>query len=261
MKRCFTYSLAKRFHFQELCAKLNNEYRTVLYRDVLHVQQGEGNAYVFSFGCLVCWGMDLDQEQRLIEHLQPHYEEALPQAISDSFEWNVDDKGPRIQADFIRIHPDSALEPLAISHALAQSIKLVELEAYAETTIRETAHVPRNIAAKGASGLRRNDIAKMRGRLFLVESDIHLHHGLLDTPEFFWEHPELEPSYDQVIRYLDVRSRLEVLNKKLHVIHDMFDMLAEEQKHKHSSQLEWIIIGLIAFEIVIFVLHDLFKLF
>lgn len=261
MKRCFTYSLAKRFQFQELCEKLDKEYRSVRYRDVLHVQQGEGDAYLFSFGCMVCWGMSLDQEQRLIERIQNHYEEALPQPISDSFEWSEEEKGPRIQADIIRVTPERALEQLAISHALAQSIKLVELEAYAERTIQETAHIPRNIAAIGRSGMRRNDIAKMRGRLFLVESDIHLHHGLLDTPEFFWEHPELEPSYVQFTRYLDVRSRLEVLNKKLQVIHDMFDMLAEEQKHKHSSQLEWIIIGLIAFEILIFFLHDLFKLF
>jgi len=101
----------------------------------------------------------------------------------------------------------------------------------------------------------------MRGRLFLVESDILLHHALLDTPEFFWEYPELEEHYRRVATYLDVTPRVEVLNKKLQIIHDMFGMLADEQKHKHSSQLEWIIIWLIAIEIFIFLGHDLLKLF
>ena len=100
----------------------------------------------------------------------------------------------------------------------------------------------------------------MRGRLFLVESDILLHHALLDTPEFFWEYPELEADYRRMASYLDITPRVEVLNKKLQIIHDMFDMLADEQKHQHSSLLEWIIIWLIAIEIAIFFLHDFFKI-
>ncbi|MDD1623685.1 MAG: RMD1 family protein, partial [Methylococcaceae bacterium] len=43
--------------------------------------------------------------------------------------------------------------------------------------------------------------------------------------------------------------RTEVLSKKLETIHELFEMLADEQKHRHSSILEWIIIWLIAFEI------------
>jgi len=36
-------------------------------------------------------------------------------------------------------------------------------------------------------------------------------------------------------------------------------MLADEQNHKHSSLLEWIIIWLIAIEIFFFLMHDLWK--
>ena len=52
---------------------------------------------------------------------------------------------------------------------------------------------------------------------------------------------------------------IEVLNKKVHVIHELFDMLAEEQKHKHSTMLEWIIIGLITLEVLFFIIHDILK--
>ncbi|WP_417535681.1 hypothetical protein [Methylophaga sp.] len=47
-------------------------------------------------------------------------------------------------------------------------------------------------------------------------------------------------------------ARINVLNKKLESIHELLDMLANEQNHKHSSTLEWIIIILIALEIVLF---------
>lgn len=101
----------------------------------------------------------------------------------------------------------------------------------------------------------------MRGKLFLVKSTINLKHDLLDTPEYFWESPEVESFYINMRKYLEIDNRVEVLNAKLQVISELLEMLADELAHKHSSLLEWIIILLIAFEIVVFGLHDIFKLF
>jgi uncharacterized Rmd1/YagE family protein len=42
---------------------------------------------------------------------------------------------------------------------------------------------------------------------------------------------------------------------KLSTINELHEMLAAEQNHKHSSFLEWIIIILIAVEIVLFFVH------
>ena len=44
---------------------------------------------------------------------------------------------------------------------------------------------------------------------------------------------------------------VEVLNKKVEIIQELLHVLGDEQKHKYSSFLEWIIIILIAFEIII----------
>ena len=59
------------------------------------------------------------------------------------------------------------------------------------------------------------------------------------------------------MKYLDIRPRVDLLSNKLNVIHELFEMLADELKHKHSSFLEWIIIILIAFEIVMFGAQEL----
>lgn len=97
----------------------------------------------------------------------------------------------------------------------------------AVSTIDNTRYIPKSLAENGSIKLSRHKIAKIRGQLFLTKSDIILNYDLLDTPEFF-------------------------------TIHELFEMLADEQKYQHSSILEWIIIGLISFEIGMTIIDKLF---
>ena len=56
---------------------------------------------------------------------------------------------------------------------------------------------------------------------------------------------------DQTANYLDIRTRVEILNQRLNVIHDLFEMLGTELNHSHSNRLEWTIIWLILIEVII----------
>lgn len=57
-------------------------------------------------------------------------------------------------------------------------------------TILNYSDLPRALATTGKIALSRREIAKVRGHLFSTKSDIILHYGLRDTPEFFWEYTE-----------------------------------------------------------------------
>ena len=89
------------------------------------------------------------------------------------------------------------------------------------------------------------------GELFITRNSINLNMDILDTPEFFWEYPELEPTYLLMANYLDVRTRVEILNQRLNVLRDLFEMLGSELNHSHSNRLEWTIILLILIEVII----------
>lgn len=53
------------------------------------------------------------------------------------------------------------------------------------------------------------------------------------------------------IGYLEIGQRVELLNQRTAVISDLLDMLKEHLTSSHGEQLEWIVIILIFFEIVI----------
>ena len=73
---------------------------------------------------------------------------------------------------------------------------------------------------------------------------------ILDHPDFFWEDDEWLPIYVRAAKYLEVDRRADVLNKRLDIIKELFDMLASELQFSHSSKLEWIIIVLILIEVI-----------
>jgi len=254
---CKAYCLAKSFQFNSLKDDLSNRERAVSYRGVVHLQKWEGDAFIFDFGVVVFWGMDHDQTKKVLETLRKHYLEELPSPIEDEFTFEQNNRKTAVREDHITLESDDPLEKIAVSYGIAQSVKLAEFENYAEESIQSTIQIPERLARTGSSQLSRIQISKMRGKLFLVSSGITQNVNLLDTPEFFWEYPELDASYQTLARYLEVRNRVEILEKRLQVIHELFSMLADEQKHRQSASLEWIIITLITIEVIGFIFHDL----
>lgn len=229
------------------------------YRDALLLMMPGGEAWIFDYGVIVFWGIDEDERVSLLHRIKIQ-SEVLASEHQEHFRFVFGEGELKLQKDMITLQDNSPLLRLAISHALAQSIKLNDYEQRAQDTIALYAHLPKTLAATGKIKLSRNEIASIRGHLFSTKSDIFLHYGLLDTPEFFWEYPEFEGAYNVTAKYLDMRPRVELLSNKLNVIHELFQMLADELKHKHSSFLEWIIIILIAIEIVMFGAQELHKL-
>ena len=94
------------------------------------------------------------------------------------------------------------------------------------------------------------------GELFAERTSITLHTDILDTPEFFWRRSRYEPYYMMATEYMDIQQRMDVLNKRLDVIYELYGILSNELNHAHSSRLELTIIYLIVIEVVLVILKD-----
>ena len=123
-------------------------------------------------------------------------------------------------------------------------------EATVEKTIQSTKDIPQKMAVDGKIKLNRKDITRQIGQLFVDRSSINLYSDILDNPDFFWEDDEWLPVYSRVAKYLEVDRRADVLNKRLDILKELFDMLATELHNSHSNKLEWIVIILIMVEVL-----------
>ncbi len=254
MSKLRALCIAERFEFDNLYDYLGKQMHAARMRNVILLSPDEGvHAFVFDYGVCVLCSYDYESEKRLIDILCKHAVNVLEPFIEEELDYQKGaEDGIRIRHDLIDLGDVSELVCLSLAHALAQSTKLASFESSIEETIKKTKYIPETLARKGSIALSRTRLAKERGRVYLEKSHIILQFNLLDTPEFIWEYPELEHYYLALSRYLEITPRATVLENRLEVIQELLEMMADEQKHSHSSMLEWIIIILIAIEIVLF---------
>lgn len=261
-KRLSSYCIAEGYDLLKLADSFSSSSSCVDYGECLHVYNSskDTDTIFFSYGVAVLWGHNQQDEKKIVELSRLQTINAFPseKCIIESFKFTYGEQA-KARRDLITLPSNSALQKVAASHGIAQSAILQVFEAQIQDTITKTKHLPQNLARKGKISLRRKEISQKMGQLFLDRSSINLHMDLLDTPEFFWEHDELERFYQTLREYLDISARLEILNQRLHIVHELFEMLGNELNHQHSSFLEWIIIWLIAIEIFFYLVKDVFN--
>lgn len=251
---CYAYCTASLYQIKPLFDALKSKYKTTLYRDVVHIEL-EGDLFIFPYGACVFWGVS---KESIPQILKPFEVQPLEEREVDEFSFFYGDAAKVIE-DEITLPDTDVLTKLAISHGIAQSVKLNSFETRMFKTFSTTKQIPEDLAKKGKISLSRNAIRKQMGDLFIERATITLHVDSLDLPEFFWEYPELEPYYRMITNYLDVQTRVEVLNKRLNIIHDLYEVLGNELNQQHSSRLEMTIIILIVVEVTISLLRDVLK--
>lgn len=273
--RVVAYCTSTGFKTNKLAAYLKTAYGVTRIREVLHTHispeqtaidkmasgdkaHQDSDIFFFPFGALVCWGLSEEQERQILKDIRPFEQQRLDLLEEDVFYYIYGEEA-KIEDDEIVLPNHDSLTKLAFSHGLAQSVKLSVFEQTIQKTIHLTKELPELLAKQGSIKLSRQDIRRMMGRLFIDRSSINLHQELLDTPEFFWEHSELESYYVLVAHYLDRERRVNILNQRLRIVQELFDMLAAELNHQHSSRLEWTIIWLIVIEVLLHVVTDILK--
>ena len=245
---------------------------------VLHYQLVSGkessrpiDVFLFTFGCVIIWGATEKQEEEILNNIAFTEKRKLKEAHSEFIDFDYNDIEDRTyineEKNIIILGDDSTLVKLSVSHALAQSVKLNELEESVITLLKHTKPIQRELAQTGRVSLSRSQLSKQLGKLFNARFSINLHSDILDIPEFFWRRPSFEPIYNMTVEFQDIILRQGILNNHLNLIHELYTVLSSDLNHRHSTRLEVIIVLLITIEVVLAItnhhniIESLFRLF
>ncbi|HUX80123.1 MAG TPA: RMD1 family protein [Alphaproteobacteria bacterium] len=258
--RCLAICNAETFDLHGLALALEDVEFINFYTDALHAAYKESNIFIFSYGCVALWNVDIDEEKRFLEILRKFTRDPI-NTVSEEFEYTFASK-PRFFQDKITLAKtrSHALQMLAVSYGLSQTIKLSAFEDRIDNTIEMTKNIPQELAIRGKMSLSRKDISKRIGELFIERNSVNLHSDILDAPVFIWDHPEYETLYTLTINDLELHARTAVLNRRLDIVKELFEMMRDELNNRHSTMLELIIIILIMIEVFLTLFIHVFHL-
>jgi uncharacterized Rmd1/YagE family protein len=258
--RCLVMSTAETYDLHGLALALEDVEFVNFYTDSLHAAYKEGDIFVFRYGCAVLWNISAEKEKIFLDILQKYAHNSI-NPVFEEFHYSFAIK-PRFFQDKITLAKtrSHALQMLAVSYGLSQTIKLSAFEARIDNTIEMTKNIPEELAHRGKISLARKEISKRIGELFIERTSVNLHSDILDAPVFIWDHPEYESLYTMTINDLELHARTAVLNRRLDIVKELFEMMRDELNNRHSTMLESIIVLLIMIEVFLTLIVHVFHL-
>ena len=214
-----------------------------------------GLAVVFRYGVVVFMGLVQAEENDVLKRLKGRIssplkvrereDETAQMEISTEREDQIPAGGPI----YVR---DLALERLLlVAYALADSVVLARDEKEVARVFDVIEPFAQKLAIGGKTPGGRRTILKLIGESLLVQHRVSGRVAVAEDPDVLWDRPDLSRLYSRLKDEYELKERVESLNRKLSVVSDTARALTDMSDTERSLRLEWLIVGLIAFEIVI----------
>jgi required for meiotic nuclear division protein 1 len=212
-----------------------------------------GLAVLFRYGVAVLIGLTAAEEAGFLETLKPRIdgklarreEEAVTLACTGETEDQVPSGGP------VQLRDMSPERLLVIADVLAKSVVLAHDEREVAKVFEIIEPFARELADHGRTRRDRKGVMQLIGNALLVQHRVSGRVAIGEKPDALWERPDLERLYARLEDEYELKERVDALNRKLAVVAETADTLADIIDTRRTLRLELIIVGLIAFEVVI----------
>lgn len=203
------------------------------------INGGSYDIFFLHYGVVLMWGLEENEEQNILKMIGCVEENPYDlKAIEvENFKYGIS-KNAQLANDRILLNDESPHAKMVISIAIAQSVKLDYSEELVDNTIEVVKDLPDEVEKEGKVGKKRHDILRIMGKLHKLSFNLYLISNILGEPEFVWEYSAFSPLYETCIRYLDIKSRADLLSKRCEIIHGMLEILSENITTHNSEKLE-----------------------
>jgi len=212
-----------------------------------------GVAVLFRYGVVVLINLSPEDEVTLLERLSPRIEgrftrfeeETATVELSAEIEDQVQAGGP------VQLRDISPERLLVIADVLAKSVVLAHDEREAAKVLEIIEPFAKELADHGRTRRNRKGILQLIGNALLVQHRVSGRVAVAEKPDALWDRPDLERLYARLEDEYELKERVDALNRKLAVVAETANTLADIIDTRRSLRLELIVVVLIAFEIVI----------
>jgi len=226
----------------------------------LEVDNDGGVAVLFRYGVVVLFGVKTLDEVSFIEKLNPLITNAYTSPEIEELEIHCGRPSIGVQSGAVSLDEVSLEKLQVIADALSKNLVLSLYEKKVAGEFDKIEPLAQQLATHGKVRAGSKTLLSKIGGMLLIEHRMVGRAEIGDKPEILWDFPHLGGLYASLEDEFELQERQSALDRKLRLISDTAQTLADVWDNKQLHKLEWYVIGLILFEIVIslFELSDKF---
>ena len=133
---------------------------------------------------------------------------------------------------------------------MAQSVALDYYIDQSNILMSQTTHLSLELEEQGRFSIKGKKLLKYIGRALNLKNKIAQNLYIFDSPNITWNDEFLNVLNNDLGRELDIKLRHKSLQENLSTVRENLEIFQDISQHYHSAFLEWIVIILIAVEIV-----------
>ena len=218
----------------------------------------EERVYLYYFGVVVFLNCSADVIIRFLDSLPQHADSLKGQSqlpYREEYRLEIDSaREPAITNDFA-VMPQYNLAFLdIICFVIAKSVALERIEERIDVVFDEVEGLIANLG-KGRLELPDRDMARLASSILSFKYTSIAHIMVLDKPDITWDNHEADRLYLTMASLFELNQRYQEIKHKSETLLDMTDVFTGLSHARRSARLEWIIIVLIAIEIVIYLMQ------
>lgn len=250
------YHIAETLKLKEIDRLFGGKARKQSSTELFYEEDVGSYFFIYRFGSVIFFNVRPERQREVIEKIKMLVGDRPDLLTSEEFALEVRPDGKNAvgfelatvdELEFNRI------ELLAL--ILAQSTSLEYFEIKVDEMLRLTSDIGHALKERGTLMQRSKNIKQFIGQCITTKQQLVSSLYLLDKPDATWNDQILDTLYRDASDMFEIKERYKTLDYKLRMVQESLELIAELLQHKNANRLEWAIIVLIAFEIVLFILQ------
>lgn len=217
--------------------------------ELLYETKNRGYICFLNYGTVVFVNISEAEQSATLNFLQDFLVNPAETKVQEDYEIRFG-YPLRIMDKSIDIPQFSILALRVVILALAHTVTLDFYSQNADLLLAEVKKYAQEMETHGRLKIRKTRMKKFLGKILNSKNRIVENLYLFDRPELVWEAPLLQKIYDGLSRVFELRTRFREIEYTFRIIEDNVRMFNDLYMHRESSRLEWIIIILIAIEVL-----------
>lgn len=215
--------------------------------------------YVFKYGVVYFLNYDAISITGFLQVIKPYCKNLFPESLSEEFSIETNARENRIGYNKIEIVSSNINFLRIIMLNVSQS---VSLDYYSELTnqlLEETNYHTQILEKKGQLDISGKNLKKYIGKTLLLKNRIAENLYIFDSPPETWEDEQLNRIDLEMKRAFDLQERFRNISEGLQIVKENLELFKDILQYRNSNFLEWIIILLIAVEVLNLLVEKLFS--